>query len=159
MSCYVALELPTDSDEEPKNQASRQETVERNAAASAAEGFLSAGGTPQRRYELLRSQMASYRSEEEVPTETWEEELKCCWQRLKRYGFLGLLDADPAGSRWRTVSLEGRLPHVWIVEVLAVERRYASARWSAAYSLLWAKAQEELGSGSAVQPTSRRERA
>ena len=117
------------------------------------ERFLSAGGEPQKRYELLREAVKQYLSEEWPVAERWEEEQKCFAQRLKRYGLLGLLDADPAGSRWRTLFLERSTRGFWNVEVVAVDRRYTGERWFAAYSILWAKAQEELGT------TFRRERA
>lgn len=103
------------------------------------ERFLSAGGEPQKRYEQLREAVEQY------PSEEWQEEKKCFAQRLKRYGLLGLLDADPAGSRWRTLFLERSTRGFWNVEVVAVDRRDTEQRWFAAYSLLWAKAQEELG--------------
>jgi hypothetical protein len=41
--------------------------------------------------------------------------------------------------------LEGSARGLWNVEVVAVDRRDTEERWFAAYSLLWAKAQEELG--------------
>lgn len=104
-----------------------------------AERFLSAGGEPQRRYERLREAVEQYSSEES------EEEQKCFAQRLERYGLLGLLDADPAGSRWRTLFLQGSARGLWNVEIVASDRRDAAERWFAAYSILWAKAQEELG--------------
>lgn len=109
-----------------------------------AEKFLSAGGEPQRRYERLREAVASYPSEEWPVAETWEEEQKCFAQRFERYGLLGLLDADPAGSRWRTLFLERSTRGLWNVEVVAVDRRDTEERWFAAYSILWPKAQEEL---------------
>ena len=118
-----------------------------------AERFLSAGGEPQKRYELLREAVEQYHSEEWPVAGRWEEEQKCFAQRLKRYGLLGLLDADPAGSRWRTLFLERTTRGFWNVEVVAVDRRYTEERWFAAYSILWAKAQEEFGT------TFRRERA
>lgn len=120
---------------------------------------MNAGGTPQKRYELLRSQVESHESGERLVAEAPDEELKCFAQRFIRYGLLGLLDADPAGSRWRTLLFEGRSRHLWTVEVVAVDRRDAAARWSAAYSILWAKAQKELGNEATVHTTSRRERA
>jgi len=110
-----------------------------------AERFLSAGGEPQRRYERLRKAVESYPSEEWPVAERWEEEQNCLAQRFERYGLLGLLDADPAGSRWRTLFLEGSSRGLWNVEVVAVGRRDTEERWFAAYSILWAKAQEELG--------------
>lgn len=103
------------------------------------ERFLSAGGEPQKRYEQLREAVKQY------PSEEWQEEKKCFAQRFERYGLLGLLDADPAGSRWRTLFLERSTRGFWNVEVVAVDRRDTEQRWFAAYSLLWAKAQEELG--------------
>jgi hypothetical protein len=109
------------------------------------ERFLSAGGKPQKRYEQLREAVEQYPNEEWQVAERWEEEKKCFAQRLKRYGLLGLLDADPAGSRWRTLFLERSTRSFWNVEVVAVDRRDTEQRWFAAYSLLWAKAQEELG--------------
>lgn len=117
-----------------------------------AERFLSAGGEPQKRYELLREVVKQYPSEEWPVVETWEEEQKCFAQRFERYGLLGLLDADPAGSRWRTLFLGGSARGLWNVEVVAVDRRNTEERWFSAYSILWAKAQEELGT------TFRRER-
>jgi hypothetical protein len=110
-----------------------------------AERFLSAGGEPQKRYERLREAVEQYPSEEWPVAETWEEEQNCLAQRFKRYGLLALLDADPAGSRWRTLFLEGSGRGLWNVEVVAVDRRETEERWFAAYSILWAKAQEELG--------------
>ena len=110
-----------------------------------AERFLSAGGEPQRRYERLREAVEQYSSEEWPVAETWEEEQKCFGQRLERYGLLGLLDADPTGSRWRMLFLEGSSRGFWNVEVVAVDRRESEERWFAAYSILWARAQEELG--------------
>ena len=140
-----------------KNKTPRQETSKEKAAK--AEEFLNAGGEPQKRYELLRSQLESYHSEAGLVAETREEELNCFSQRFKRYGLLGLLDADPAGSRWRTLLFEGGTHSLWNVEVVAVDRRDTAARWSAAYSILWAKAQEELGREATVHTTFRRERA
>jgi len=113
------------------------------------ERFLSAGGEPQKRYEQLREAVEQYYSEEWQVAERWE----CFAQRFERYGFLGLLDADPAGSRWQTRFLERSTRGFWNVEVVAVDRRDTEQRWFAAYSILWAKAQEELGT------TFRRERA
>jgi len=110
-----------------------------------AERFLSAGGEPQKRYERLREAVEQYPSEEWPVAETWEEQQKCFGQRFERYGLLGLLDADPAGSRWRTLLLEGSARGLWNVEVVAVDRRDTEERWFAAYSILWAKAREELG--------------
>ena len=110
-----------------------------------AERFLSAGGEPQRRYERLREAAEQYPSEDWPVGETWEEEQKRFGQRLERYGLLGLLDADPAGSRWRTLFLEGSSRGLWNVEVVALDRRDTEERWFSAYSILWAKAQEELG--------------
>lgn len=101
--------------------------------------FLSAGGEPQKRYERLREAVEQYHSEE------WKEEQKCYAKRFKRYGLLGLLDADPAGSRWRTLFLETSTRGYWSVEVMPVARRDTGERWFAAYSILWAKAQEEPG--------------
>ena len=109
------------------------------------ERFLSAGGEPQKRYELLREAVEQYHSEEWPVAGRWEEEKKCFAQRFERYGLLGLLDADPAGSRWRTLFLERSTRGFWNVEVVAVDRRYTEERWFAAYSILWAKAQDELG--------------
>lgn len=110
-----------------------------------AERFLSAGGEPQSRYERLREAAEQYPSEEWPFAETWEEEQNCLAQRFERYGLLALLDADPAGSRWRTLFLQGSARGLWNVEVVAVDRRETEERWFAAYSILWAKAQEELG--------------
>jgi hypothetical protein len=110
-----------------------------------AERFLSAGGEPQKRYERLRETVEQYPSKECPVAERWEEEKKCLAQRFERYGLLGLLDADPAGSRWRTLFLEGSTRGLWNVEVVAVDQRDTEERWFAAYSILWAKAQEELG--------------
>jgi hypothetical protein len=109
-----------------------------------AERFLSTGGEPQRRYERLRETVDQYPSEEWPVAERWEEQQKCLAQRVERYGLLGLLDADPAGSRWRTLFLEGSSGGLWNVEVVARDRRDAGERWFAAYTILWAKAQEEL---------------
>lgn len=114
---------------------------------------MSAGGEPQSRYEQLREAADQYPSEEWPVAETWEEEQKRLAQRFERYGLLGLLDADPAGSRWRTLFLEGSARGLWSVEVVASDRRDTKERWFAAYGILWAKAQEELGT------TFRRERA
>lgn len=110
-----------------------------------AERFLSTGGEPQRHYERLREAVEQYPSEDWPVAERWEEEQKCLAQRLERYGLLGLLDADPAGSRWRTLFLEGSSRGLWNVEVVPSDRRDAGERWFAAYSILWAKAQEEPG--------------
>ena len=120
---------------------------------------MSVGGAPQKRYELLRSHVQSNHTEEKLIAATQDEELKCFSQRFKRYGLLGLLDADPAGSRWRTLLFEGRTRSLWNVEVVAVDRRDTAARWSAAYSVLWAKAQEGPDSEETVHTTLRRERA
>jgi len=117
------------------------------------ERFLSAGGEPQKRYERLREAVEQYPSKEWQVAERWEEEKKFFTQRFERYGLLGLLDADPAGSRWQTLFLERSTCGFWNVEVVAVDRRDTEQRWFAAYSILWAKAQEELGT------TFRRERA
>jgi len=117
------------------------------------ERFLSAGGEPQKRYERLREAVEQYPSKEWQVAERWEEEKKFFTQRFERYGLLGLLDADPAGSRWQTLFLERSTRGFWNVEVVAVDRRDTEQRWFAAYSILWAKAQEELGT------TFRRERA
>ena len=105
---------------------------------------MSAGGEPQKHYERLREAAEQYPSEEWPVAERWEEEKKCLAQRFERYGLLGLLDADPAGSRWRTLFLEGSARGLWNVEVVAVDQRDTEERWFAAYSILWAKAQEEL---------------
>lgn len=118
-----------------------------------AERFLSAGGEPQKRYEQLREAVEQYPSQEWPVAERWEEQQRCFAQRLERYGLLGLLDADPAGSRWRMLFLERSTHGFWNVEVVPVDRRDTDKRWFAAYSILWAKAQEELGT------TFRRERA
>lgn len=107
------------------------------------ERFLSVGGEPQNSYERLREAVEQYPSEEWPVAERWKEESKCFAQRFKRYGLLGLLDADPSGSRWQTLFLERNTRGFWSVEVVAVDRRDTGQRWFAAYSILWAKAQEE----------------
>lgn len=109
-----------------------------------AKRFLSAGGEPQKRYEQLREAVKQYHSEGCV-VERWEEQQKRFLQRFERYGLLGLLDADPAGSRWRTLFLERSTRGYWNVEMVAVDRRDTGERWFAAYSILWARAQEEPG--------------